>query len=170
VNKLVVAKNRSNSNISSNYMVYGNHAYELQTYDDYSTITKDDINKNLRQRYKKKLMKQFRTILMIAVAFSMGVFIIGRYALIMNLGNESRLIKNKIAVSQKANENLKLELMSYNDIKTIEKVASSELNMVHPDSTHIVHISSLALNKTDDMDLSETKRVSLLDKVINLFN
>jgi Septum formation initiator. len=167
VNKLVVAKKRYDS---PSFAVYGNHAYKLDRYEYDYRKNKEEVNRSLKVNHIKKVKKRLKLVAAVTTMFLTCVLIIGRYAMIMNLNNQSREVKKSIAQSQKVNEDLKLQLMKYNDITQLEKTASSSFNMVHPGSANTIHIAAVVARNDISKADGQQKNVSILTKVLEFFN
>lgn len=108
----------------------------------------EKIKKNKRNKKKKKdrrLKKKFRTLGSILLIFVLGVTIITRYCIIYNMQKELNNIENKVAVLDKDSENLKVELVKYSNLNTIEKQAKDNLHMVVPDKESAIY-SDLSYN------------------------
>lgn len=169
---MVVAKKTYNT---VEYPVYGNHAYLPER--DYQhdrdeekyIKTKKDVAKSLQISHMKKVKKRLKLISMVAALFFMGLLIIGRYAMIMELNNKSSAVQGNIQLAQKENEDLKLQLAKNDDITAIEKTAASQLGMIQPDSSDIVHIKAPA-QKVAASDSKSQKDVSFLATILNFFD
>jgi len=144
---LIVAKN-SYSYSRSNY-AYDNYAYDYEKYNSYAEEKKKD-KREKKQKHSINLKSRLKLMTIVLVMFCTGMLIVGRYALIMNLNNQCMALKNKIAANQKENENLKLELMNFYDIKQIEKDATTKLSMVRPTGANTVSISIQGQDKSNE--------------------
>lgn len=153
------------------YPVYGNHAYLPDRWDrheeDYKKAKKD-LAKSLKESHMKKVKKRLKLITMVAGVFLMGTLIIGRYAMIMELNNQSSAIQKSITLSQKENEDLKLQLAKTGNIAAIEKTASSNLGMIQPDSSDIVHIKT-PVQRVAVSHSEGQKEVSFLNRILGFF-
>jgi cell division protein FtsL len=165
---LIVAKNSRNNN---QYIVYGSQALDTRRLDRYED-TNQNANKRAREQHKRKVKKQMKLIGLTLGMLLMGTVIIGRYSIIMNLNNQCSSIHKDIAKNQSVNENLKLELAKYDNIRQIEKAATAELNMVRPAGSNMVSISvkSSDIKSQAEKDEEQPKKVSLLGRIINFFN
>lgn len=166
---MIVAK-KSYSNYAYDNYAYDDYSYDFERQDSYSE-TKKSIKKQLDVKHKVKIKAQLKMITMVILMFGIGTLIVSRYAMIMNLSNQSKDIKSSIAMNQKENEQLKLELMKYYDIKQIEHDATAELNMVRPTSQNTVYISVQAKDIEGKIDgsSSQYRKAGILDKFASLF-
>lgn len=99
----------------------------------------EEREEELRRRAKEKKLRQKRLkgkikiIRNITLAFTVGVILIGRYCVIYNMQQQLNSIGNNINEINRDNENLKVELVKYNNIQYIEDAAVSKLHMIPPD-------------------------------------
>jgi cell division protein FtsL len=165
---LIVAKNNYTS---ARYGVYGNHALDNDNYNDYID-TKVETKANHKKIRIMKLIKRLKVLICVFLMLCTGLFIVSRYVVIMNLNSQSRAIKAEIVKYEKENENLNMELSTYCDIKQIEKVASTELNMIHPSLSNTVSINSMNINQ--DINVvkkdSQDKISGFIGMVLSYFN
>lgn len=169
---MVVAKKAYNT---GDYPVYGNYAYQPERVyqpdrhkEDYIK-TKKDVANSLRESHMKQVKKRLKLIGIVAAMFFIGMLIIGRYAIIMELNSQSSVVQKNIAAAQKENEDLKIQLAGKDNITTIEKAASSDLGMVQPDSSAMVHIKTPVQKVTVSTNENQ-KDVSFLDRILKFFD
>ncbi|AKA70245.1 hypothetical protein [Clostridium scatologenes] len=99
----------------------------------------EDEQEKLRRRAKEKKLRQKRLkgkvkiIRNITLAFTVGIILIGRYCVIYNMQQKLNSISNNINEINRDNENLKVDLVKYNNIQYIEDAAVSKLHMILPD-------------------------------------
>jgi len=165
---LIVAKK---SYDSTKYEVYGNHAMDLDRYDE-SVSVKRHSKKSTAIRRNNNVKKQLKLIMMVALMLCTGTIIIGRYAMIMSLNNQCISLKNSIDANQKENDNLKLELLKYYNINDVERVAISDLSMVQPSISEVVHLNVPLKSGPGEGDKEDTasKKVGMIGKIIKFFN
>ncbi len=82
--------------------------------------------KNTTKAFKKK----FKTLRNIIIAFIIGVTLVARYGILYSMQKDLSNINSHISEVEKENENLKVELVHYNNLSNIEKVAGQNLKMV----------------------------------------
>lgn len=155
----------------STYSTYGNTAYDLREYNkDDDTNKKNSQNK--KHVNKLKLRKQFRLVCVAFLMLCIGTLVVGRYAYMMNLNNQIDQYKKVLADNQSKNDELKIQLMKSDDIKQVEKVATTELNMVRPDSNNIVHINIEQADQGSKVASAETatKPQYFIKKITDFFN
>lgn len=86
----------------------------------------------LNKRKGKSLKNKLKVMLSIGIVFCMGMILVIRFAYICNLRQQVTNIQNQISTISNENENLKVTLLKYDNIKYIEKVATEKLNMERP--------------------------------------
>ncbi|MBC2580657.1 hypothetical protein [Clostridium sp. DJ247] len=92
--------------------------------------------RNQRQRRLKDKVKVIRNI---ALTFAIGLTLVGRYCYIYNMQMELNSIKSNIGETNKDNENLKVELVKYNNLQYIEETAINRLHMLPPDKSSAIY-------------------------------
>ena len=116
---------------------------------------KQKENEKLRELRQSKLRNQAKVMLGIALTFTIGFSVVYRYSTIYNMEKELSIATIKNDNMAKVNENLKLQLMQYNQIQSIEGKAS-KMNMVQPDKNQAVNVDydkqiiKTSKNVTDD--------------------
>ena len=165
---MIVAKNNY---ASGRYAVYGNHALDNDNYNDYIN-TKEKTKINNRKKHIKQVKQKLKLLMCVFLMLSVGLFIVGRYAIIMNLNSQSRTIKANIVKSQKTNESLKMGLSTYCDIKQIEKVATTEMNMIHPLLSNTIKFNNTqVINNIDGgIKVSQDKISVFIGRVLHYLN
>lgn len=98
---------------------------------------KRQVRKN--KSSKKNINKKIVIMRNIMIAFIVGITLIGRYCIIYNLQSELNTTRQNIVALNKENENLKVELVKYNNIQYIEDVAVNKLGMVTPDRNDAIY-------------------------------
>lgn len=96
-------------------------------------------NKARNKAKNKNINKKVIIMRNIMIAFIVGITLVGRYCIIYNLQSELNTTKQSIAAFSKENENLKVELVKYNNIQYIEDVAINKLGMVTPDRNDAIY-------------------------------
>ncbi|HEY5576615.1 MAG TPA: septum formation initiator family protein [Clostridiaceae bacterium] len=114
-----------NTVLAPNYMPYRESEQKRQ-------VRKNSSN-------KKNIHKKIIVIRNIMIAFIVGITLVGRYCIIYNLQSELNTTKQNIAALNKENENLKVDLVKYNNIQYIEDVAVNKLGMVTPDRNDAIY-------------------------------
>jgi cell division protein FtsL len=88
---------------------------------------------------KKNINKKIIVMRNIMIAFIVGITLVGRYCILYNLQSELNTSKQNIAELNKENENLKVDLVKYNNIQYIEDVAVNKLGMVTPNRNDAIY-------------------------------
>lgn len=88
---------------------------------------KQNKQRNKRMKSKVKVMRN------IALTFIIGMTLVARYCIIYDMQRELNSIKSSISYTNRENENLKVELVKYNNLQFIEETATNKLQMTKPD-------------------------------------
>lgn len=104
---------------------------------DYKEKNKKNLKRN--RNTKKRINSKAKIIGNTILAFIIGLVLIGRYCVIYNMQMELNLTKHNINEINKENENLKVELVKYNNLQYIEETATSKLQMLPPDKGAAVY-------------------------------
>lgn len=166
---MVVAKNNSNTYA---YASYGNTAYDYKKYDNFKERNEKN-RENIRQKNKSVFIRKLKLIGTVALMLCAGMLIVGRYVLVMNMNSQCTELKKSISENQKKNEELNITLMQFDDIKQIEKIATTELNMIQPDSSNIVHINIKQADKTSRVasdNKAQKQDDGFIGKIVSFFN
>lgn len=165
---MIVAKKEY---LPAKFSVYGNYALDNKRY-----YEEDEVNvalkRNKQEKHKKQIILRFKMVSAVILVFLNSIFIISRYAAITNLKNQSIDLSKMISVQQKENENLKIQLMKFNDIMRIEKVATTELKMVQPGKSDNLRVSINVDNeqKEEAVDGSKSDKGDLVNRLKDIFN
>ena len=161
---------------------YGNYQYETspRKIDPYiepkkhSDTKKDSNNKALvkkQEKAKKQVKLRLKTVLCIAIIFGCLFVISYRNSLINESFSQNEKLKNKLAVMQKENEQLQVNIENSLNLKNIEKLAQEKLGMKKLDSNQKVYVS---LPKKDYVEpaveevVVENKETNWLQNIINM--
>ncbi|XOQ58644.1 MAG: Cell division protein FtsL [Clostridium sp.] len=138
--------------MNSNKIVNGNNAMEAEYETNRASKKKKKVVKRNRKKYVKHKIKTMRNI---ALVFIVGVTLITRYCIIYNMQMEYNSIQNRINKIKRENENLKIDLMKYNNIEYIEDKAINKLNMVQTKKSSAVYVNlnnKIVKQETSDKD------------------
>ncbi|UZW16097.1 hypothetical protein OSC52_09855 [Clostridium pasteurianum] len=119
-------------------------------------------NKRRKKLKQSKLKYQAKIMIGIALTFIVGFTIIYRYSVIYNMEKELSAATAKTNNAIKQNENLKLELMEYNQIQNIKERAS-HMNMVQPDKNKAVEVDYDRQTLKTDKSVENEKDKSILE-------
>ncbi len=123
--------------LNENFVISGNTVL-APNYEPYrESEQKRQVRKN--RSSKNNINKKIIVIRNIMIAFIVGITLVGRYCIIYNLQSELNTTKQNIAALNKENENLKVDLVKYNNIQYIEDVAVNKLGMVTPDRNDAIY-------------------------------
>lgn len=133
MNKLIVT--------DKNYIYNGNNALvpERKSFKEDENRLRKEQNEKLRNLRQSKLRNQAKVMFGIALTFTIGLSVVYRYSTIYTMEKKLYSVTINNANMTKANEDLKLQLMKYNQIQNIEDRAS-KINMVQPDKNQAVSV------------------------------
>lgn len=147
---------------------------EKNYYVDGSTVIAPEVHveeKNYHKKEKKifkkkktnKSKKKLAIIGKIVMIFIVGTIIIGRYSKIYNMQKQLNNVNNGIVKLNKENENLKVELVKINNIKSIEDTAVGKFKMLAPTKDNLIYCDLskeiFKLNKNPDEEKKKGKGV-----------
>lgn len=122
-------------------------------------------DKNRRVKVKKKL----KIIRNIALAFVIGVILVYRYSVIYDMQTELNSVEISIDNISRENENLKVDLVKYNNLQYIEDNAVSKLHMIVPDTGKAVYVNVDKKTVKTQKDIDEIKtQKGILNKLKQL--
>ncbi|WP_411679198.1 septum formation initiator family protein [Clostridium thailandense] len=125
----------------------------------YEEEAKKERLKKLRKA-KKRLKKKVKVIRNISLSFIIGIIFVGRYCIIYNMQMELNLVKTNISELNKENDNLKVELVKYNNLQYIEETATNKLQMVPADKGAAIYAN---LDK-ENVKITEKKVQDKIEK------
>lgn len=137
-----------------------------------STLKQTSKEKERKPQQKRKLKSHVKTVMYIGIVFSTLLAISYRNSLINEKFNQNEKLKNTLAVTQKENEQLQVNIENNLNLSNIEKMAREKLGMQKLDSTQKVYVS---LPKKDYVEPSTEKVVidtvepSWFQKIVNMF-
>ncbi|MBU5482989.1 cell division protein FtsL [Clostridium sp. MSJ-11] len=126
-----------------NQYINGSTVLAPNSYPEVKKGTKEKTNadrKALIEEKNKRLKNKFKIIRNISLVFIVGVTIVGRYGQIYNMQRELNGLNKKISDINKDNENLRIELLKYNNLSFIEEIATTKLKMVKPTKADIIYV------------------------------
>lgn len=98
--------------------------------------------KEIKQKQNNNKVNKFGILRNIVIAFAIGLILIGRYSNIYNMQKQLNTTKSNITELNKQNDNLKVELVKYNNLQYIEEVAVNKLKMVPPIKDNAVYCNT----------------------------
>lgn len=155
MNRLIIANGND---------TYGNTALDPQ-------IDTSQHKKNRSNRYKKlneqkkeylkklqykRLKKKIKVIKNVIIVFAAAIILVFRYAYICNLRKNVVNTQMQISKISKENNELTVELLKYNNLAYIEKVATEKLNMVKSNYKNSIYCdlnkNYISLSKSEEDD------------------
>ena len=126
----------------------GNYTYGSVAYDIEPEIRrKQQVHK---QNSKKSNKKKFILMGRIFVVFVLSFLLVYRFTLVMKLTYEIRNVKTQIAQINNNNENLRIDLAVFSNIKTIEKTAVDKCGMIVPPISDVKYVDVTPLTLSDE--------------------
>ena len=161
----MIVTNKNNVGISGNNALAPEKVPQIvteeKTYKELQRSKKQYIRKSKQRAMKQKIS----ALKLIALGFAAAFFLIYRYSLIYNMEKDIIEVKKQISSVNAENENLKIGLLKYDNIKLIEEKSEKELNMVPKSSTNVQYID-LYKNNFKDISVSEEKTKNNIFKKI----
>lgn len=100
---------------------------------------KKSRNKKRLNKGRKVSKEKLKVLRNIGFVFIIGVILVVRYSMIYGMQRELNATGSEINNINKENENLKVELVKFNNLKYIEDMATKKLNMVSPTKSNIMY-------------------------------
>lgn len=135
---------------------------EYIPYED-ERVLKEEIKRERlkkRRKAKQRLKRKVKIIRNISLCFIVGLIFVGRYGVIYNMQMELNSTKTNINEINRENENLKVELVKYNNLQHIEDTAVNKLQMIRPDKSAAVYTN---LDK-ENIKITEKKVQDKIEK------
>lgn len=152
---MVMVKNKSS-------YTYGNVAYDFET-----EVKREEKNlKNIKPNNKKKTKAKLKLMVYVAGLFLLSFLSLCRFASIIRITNNIYAVKKEIKQVEKSNEDLKVAMAKYNNIKNIESVAVSK-GMVVPSSDCIVYLDVQPLTSLEEKEVKYDK-YSFVKRILGL--
>ncbi len=155
------------SKAKRNY-VYGTSAEKI----DYDVYKENRVLKEKRKRRSNNKVK-FKIIFNIFLAFSLGIIIILRYAMITEMSYNINMKTKELNNIVNENSRLRVEIENNMNLAKVKEIAENKLGMQKPDKYQIVYLNipkgdfSVVSERYKEAS-AEDKINSLLDKVKNL--
>lgn len=124
-----------------------NPQIEKQRQRDLEKLRKEHLKINK----EKAIIRKVKTIRNIVILFALGIILIYRYCLIYNTEKEIIDVRKSISSINSENESLKISLLKYNNIGSLEEAAVDKLNMIPKSKTSAIYI---------DLDKNNFKQTS----------
>lgn len=126
--------------------------------------SKKEAQIRLREKQNREKIKILRHI---ACFFVAGMVIVGRYTIIYSNQKQIMDIKQDINTFKKNSDNLRIQLVKYNNINYIDKMAKENLNMVEANRADAEYCN-LSENYFKMSEEIPTKEESFLTKIKDL--
>lgn len=108
---------------------------------------KKQIEKN---KIDKRMHSKAKIIFHIVAAFCIGMALVYRYTALYNMQRDISKIERNIKAVDAENENLRIELIKYNNINYLEENSLKKLNMTYPSKNSIAYCDLAKDNFTHD--------------------
>lgn len=137
---------------------------DKKRYEELERSKKDHLKiaKEKRTKSKAKVLRN------IVVGFIVAITLVYRYCYIYNIEQDITVTKNDISKIKAENENLRIGLLKYNNIETIEKISEEKLSMIPKSRTNVLYIDLEKNNFKDTVKTNtEKKGESIIDRIKN---
>ncbi|WP_096635526.1 cell division protein FtsL [Clostridium cochlearium] len=145
-----------------NYYVDGSTVMAHEVHIEEKSQKKKE-KKVFRKKIPNNSRKKLSIIGKILTVFIVGTIIIGRYSKIYNMQKQLNNINNSIVKLNKENENLKVELLKLNNIKSVEDIAIGKLKMSVPTKENMIYCDMskeiFKLNKNANEEKNKNKGI-----------
>lgn len=112
-------------------------AKKEQHYIQQSPKVRQEVKPRPKSKPKANLASRIKPIILVAIGFIMAFLVVNRYAMISENHWKILELEKKLQEAIKDNEQLKLKLVSSEDLEKIEEIAKNQLHMDYPDQTQI---------------------------------
>lgn len=142
-------------------------------YSKKKTSTTKKKNVKVQQKTKRHLKSHVKTVMYILAVFTVLLAISYRNSQINEKFNQTSELKNQLAVTQKENEQLQVNIENSLNLSNIEKIAREKLGMQKLDNSQKVYVN---LPKKDYVEpaveevIIEDKEMNWFEKLMNLFS
>lgn len=102
-------------------------------------VNRENEKKQKIKKINRKTKSKALFIRNVFLAFIIGLTLIGRYSAIYNMQQQLNSVKSNINEMNKENDNLKVELVKYNNLHYIEDVATNKLHMISPNRNDAIY-------------------------------
>jgi cell division protein FtsL len=131
VNKVIVVDKKNIINGSTALEPAQKPLRKKEKSEKYKKLNESKKEAQIRLREKQNREK-IKILGHIACFFVIGMVIVGRYTIIYSNQKQIMDIKQDINTFKKNSDNLKIQLVKYNNINYIDKMAKEKLNMIEP--------------------------------------
>nr|WP_070109219.1 cell division protein FtsL [Clostridium acetireducens] len=131
------------------------------------TQGKNKNNNNNRKRKKEKvyIKNKIKTIKNILLIFTVGIVLVSRYCIIYGMQKGLNNTKNEIECLNKENENLRVELVKYNNIQFVEENAVEKLKMVSPKRENAIYCDLDKNNFKKNLNKENSNKKNFLEVI-----
>lgn len=132
--------------------------------------SKQQLKKNFNEEKRRKVRKKMAILRNIALLFVIAILLLGRYSAIYSMQRNLADINNQINDVNVDNDNLKVELVKFDNIDYVKDIAEKRLHMVEPTKNSVIY-SDLSKDNFEAKhadDKNNVKGQKFLDKVVNI--
>lgn len=164
MNKVIVS-NKKNS-------INGNNAlapdYTPSRHEDtqrYKELHKSKNEYN-KKRKRKQILYKTKVLRNILITFIIGITLVYRYSALYNMEKNISEVKHEINKINAENENIRIKLLKYTNIQSIERKAKYELEMIYPSKVNTIYID-LKKNNFNEIieEQKEKKNSTIVEKI-----
>ncbi|WP_446899314.1 hypothetical protein ACSVC9_05360 [Clostridium sp. LBM24168] len=147
--------------MNENKMINGNNAINPEYESHESVVQRKKTKTKNKKRSTSNKLKVMRNI---AIIFAVGIVLIARYSIIYNMQKELSFAQSRVNELNRENENLKVDLVKYNNLQYIEDNAVKKLHMGEPEKSIAVYADlDKPIVKEKASDKSNKKFSSILN-------
>ena len=127
-------------------------AYQQEEYYIYKPIEKQKVQVRKKRKGKvgKTASQKFKMILEVLFCFGIAFIMIFRYVSITEASHQLSRYQKELKELQTANEQMQIAIERSIDLKKVEEIANTQLNMKQPDKYQMVYVD---LKKQDYAEL-----------------
>lgn len=135
-------------------------------------IDQEKEKKDLRRKKflrQKRIKDKIKIIRNIVSAFVIGIILVGKYCVIYNMQQELNSVNTNINELNRENENIKVDLVKYNNVQYIESIAINKLHMISPDKGSAIYTDLEKENiKSPDKKMEKQESKHLWNKLAKI--
>lgn len=150
----------------------------IPQYDPSSPEEREKYERLKKQRKESKDLHKYRknkkrakTILKIALVFSVAVSFLWRYSVLYKMQGQLDNITTHASVIASENENLKVDLLKNSNVEMVESTAVSKLKMIYPDKNHVAkcNLEKNNFSKVTPSKNKFSKNEDFISKIKSMF-
>lgn len=133
---------------------------------EYEKLKKEKIEakENIRRNSAKRKLSMINKI---TICFIMGIFLVHRYSVILNMQKSVNSMRNQISELSKENQNINVELAKYSSMSYVEYNAVNKLQMSKYNKNDAIYVdfSKKIINKPVQVKSSIDSKGSIITEI-----